>query len=199
MYLRKLKIDTLDPDFVPIPKRENKLPSWIEPEEVTKLISYSNTRGKAIISLLYSSGIRVSELCQLNRDDLHDGRFTVVGKGNKPRICFYDARTSILLQRYLKKRTDNHPALFIQRVGGLRMNKSNIEDVFKSARSKAGFTKPITPHTMRHSFATQLMQSGMPIYSLSRLMGHSSIQTTGIYLHVSDPRLEEEYLKYHVI
>lgn len=199
-YLRKLKIDTLDVDEVPIPKRCDTAPAWITPEDVEKLIlACKNHRARAIVSLLYASGIRVSELCSLNRDQLHEGKFTITGKGGKTRICFYDARTAILVKIYLRGRKDNHPALFVQRNGSQRLNKSSVELTFRTIRVLAGFDKPITPHTLRHSYASDLMQKGMPIYSLSRLMGHSSIQTTSQYLHVSDPKLQEDYTKYHTI
>lgn len=199
-HLNKERIDCLDVDLVPVPKRENTVPSWITPEEVTLLIdTCSHRRAKAIISLLYASGIRVSELTQLNRDQLHEGRFTVIGKGNKPRLCFYDRRTSLLLDRYLQGRKDNHPALFVQRQTLARMNKGGVEEVFRQVRLKAGIAKPITPHTLRHSFATDLAQRGLALHNLQRLMGHANIQTTSMYLHTTDIRLEEEYTKYHTI
>lgn len=199
-YMQRLKEDCIDYQIIPVPKREINVPTYIEPEEVQILIDNAcNIRAKAVMSLLYASGIRVSELCQLNRDQLKDGKFTVVGKGNKPRICFYDERTAVLLHKYLRTRTDNHLALFVQRTRLTRLNKGGVEEMFRCARKKAGFTKIITPHTMRHSYATNLAQQGMPIHSLQRLLGHSSLETTSLYLHVSNPRLQEEYAKYHSV
>jgi site-specific recombinase XerD len=199
-YMMRLKEDCLDYQTIPVPKREITVPTYIEPEEVQKLIDCAkHTRAKAIISLLYASGIRVSELCQLNRDQLKNGRFTVVGKGSKPRLCFYDERTAVLLHKYLRTRRDNHPALFVQRTSLQRLNKDGVSEIFRCVRRTACFDKPITPHTMRHSYATNLAQQGIPIHSLQRLLGHSSLQTTSLYLHVSDIRLQEEYAKYHKV
>ena len=198
VHLRRIKVDCMDVDEVPVPKREATVPSWITPEEVEQLIQACPfKRGKAIISLLYASGIRVSELVNLNRDQLHDGRFTVIGKGSKPRLCFYDERTTRLLDSYLRTRKDNCPALFIQRVGCTRLKKSGVEAIFRHTRVRAGFTKPITPHTLRHSFATDLAQQGIAIHNLQMMLGHSNLATTGMYLHTSNPRLEESYKQYH--
>lgn len=197
-YLRKIKVDTLDVDEVPVPKRENTVPSWLTPEEANIFIdSVRSLRGKAIVTFLYASGIRVSELCALNRDQLHDGRFTVIGKGNKPRLCFYDQRSAIYISRYLSKRKDNSPALFVQRMKPVRMNKGGVEEIFRTARRKSKLNKTITPHTMRHSFASDLAQNGIPIHSLQRMLGHANVSTTSQYLHVSDVRLEEEYARFH--
>lgn len=197
-YLNKKGIG-MSYDEIPIPKRVDTVPTWISPEEVTKLIdACPHIRAKAIVSLLYSSGVRVTELTQLNRDQLQDRRFTVMGKGNKPRLCFYDERTELYLNKYLSKRTDEHPALFIQRLSKQRMNKGGVEEIFRIARRKIG-NKKITPHTLRHSYATQLISNGMPIHTLQRLMGHSNISTTSVYLHVSYPQLQSEYEKYHQV
>lgn len=199
-YLRRMKLDSLDPDSVPVPKRQQTLPTWVSPEDVTRLIdSTPMLRAKTIISFLYASGVRVSELCSLNRDDLHDGRFSVVGKGGKTRLCFYDRRSTLYLERYLKGRKDSNPALFVQRVGDRRINKGGVEEIFRCARLKAGFDKYITPHTMRHSFSSDLMQKGLPIHSLQMMLGHSQLSSTQIYLHVSNPQLAEQYERYHTI
>ncbi len=197
-HVHQQKYPCIDVAEVPVPKREATVPSWITPEEVARLIdACAFKRGKAIIALLYASGIRVSELVSLNRDQLKDGRFTIVGKGSKPRLCFYDRRAHELIITYLRTRKDHHPALFIQRISKERLKKSGVEAILRHTRERAGFTKPITPHTLRHSFATDLAQRGIALHNLQMLMGHSSLATTGIYLHVANPRLEEEYAKYH--
>lgn len=200
-FLELKNIKCLKVGDVPLPKRKENIPEFITPLEVEILIHKAPfNRGKAMISMLYASGIRVTELCNLNRNDLHDDRsFSVMGKGNKPRLCFYDERTSALLKQYLRKRRDNHPALFVTHKTLERLNKGHVEAVFRCARAKAGFDKRITPHTMRHSYATNLMQNGMHIYSVSRLLGHASIQTTSIYLHATDIRLQEEYSRFHTV
>lgn len=193
-YLKRIGYDVLDPETIPVPQRVVRPPTCISSQEVSQLINATpNIRCKLIISLLYSSGIRVSELCSLNRNQLKNNRFTVTGKGGKSRLCFYDARTARLLDVYLKTRVDNHPALLYTSQG--RISCGTVQDLFKRLRKKTGLQK-VHPHTMRHTFATELMQNGMHIYTLSRLLGHSNIQTTQIYLHVADPQLQDEYKKY---
>lgn len=196
-YLRKQRVECIDADVIPIPKRQITIPTWITPEDVSLLISHSNTRGRAVISLLYASGIRVSELCNLNRGDLREGRFTVIGKGSKARLCFYDSRTADYLHKYLLSRKDNNPALFTQRIARTRIRPTGVQEILISARNKAGFQKPITPHSLRHSFACDIAQNGIPIHSLQRLLGHANLSTTSVYLNVTDVKLEEEYTKYH--
>ena len=193
-YLRRRGYDVLEPDTIPVPRRFTKAPKSISSQEVQTLIDATpNVRSKAIISLLYASGIRVSELCSLNRNQIGNGKFTMTGKGGKSRLCFYDARTARLLRSYLVTRIDNHPALFYTPHG--RISPGTVQELFKRLRCKTGI-EGVHPHTLRHTFATELMQNGMHIYHVSRLMGHSSIQTTEIYLSTSDPHLENEYKKY---
>jgi integrase/recombinase XerD len=192
-------IETLNPDLIPLPKRITRPPHWVSPAEVQTLIdSTKKLRNKAIIALLYASGIRVSELCRLNRDDIRNKKFTVLGKGEKYRLAFIDDRADALIRKYLKTRKDSNPALFIQRVTGKRIHKSGVEEIFRRACKNSGLCS-VTPHTLRHSFATNLLENGMAIHSLSRLMGHSNIATTSIYLHVTYPQLEQEYNKHHTV
>jgi len=197
-YLHSKGYSVLPPEQIPLPKRVDRVPDIVSPEQVQLLInSTRKARNKAIISMLYSTGLRVSELCALNRIDIQEDYFTVIGKGGKSRICFIDKRTRRLLNRYLSKRSDNDPSLFISPLIGARMTPGGVQELFKYARKKAGFDFPVHPHTLRHSFATNLMANGCHIYTLSRLMGHASISTTQIYLHLADPQLGEEYKKYH--
>lgn len=204
-------IPCLTPDKVPVPKAGDTVPVFINKEQVAELLHAVSTpchgyarmnrlKNAAIVALLYASGIRVSELCGLNRSDIKDdGTFTVVGKGSKARLCFLDERANFLVNEYLVAREDNNVALFVSNQNTKRITPGNVQEVFRLARKKAGFTAPIHPHTMRHSFATNLMANGMHIYELSRLLGHSSIATTQMYLHASDPQLKESYLKHHSI
>lgn len=196
-YLRKLGHKVIDPDLVAVPKRTDKVPEFITKEQVALLIECTTKlRNKAIISLLYASGIRVSELCSLNIGSIKENRFTVVGKGGKARLCFIDERTASLLKKYKRTRKDNHPALFISHKG--RICAGNVQEIFKYARKKADLPN-VHPHTMRHSFATNLLQGGMHIYPLSRLMGHASIATTQTYLHVTDINLQKDYVTHHSV
>lgn len=196
-YLKKRGIPALDPDLISVPKRTDKVPSYVLKEDVAKLIECTaKVRNKAIISLLYSSGIRVSELCRLNTADLKKDHFTVIGKGGKARLCFIDTRTQDLITLYLQQRIDNHEALFISHFG--RITPGNVQEVFKYARKRANLPN-VHPHTMRHSFATNLLEGGMHIYTLSRLLGHTSIATTQAYLHTTDRNLQTDYAKYHTV
>lgn len=196
-YLRLRDIPCLKYQLVDVPKRDSRPPVIATEQEIEKMIhSTSLLRNKAIIALLFASGIRVSELCRLNRGDIRDKTFSVYGKCGKARPCFIDQRAKYYLELYLKERKDNLPPLFLNQAHG-RMTPKKVQDMFIYVRKAAGITKPIHPHTMRHSYATNLMKNGCHIYSLSRLMGHSDIQTTAIYLTLEDPELKEVYNKYH--
>jgi len=199
-YLHSKGYSVLPPEQIPLPKRVDRIPDIVSPEQVQLLInSTKKARNKAIISMLYSTGLRVSELCSLNRIDIQEDYFTVIGKGGKSRICFIDKRTRRLLNRYLAQRSDNDPALFISPLLQARMTPGGVQELFKYARKKAGFDFPVHPHTLRHSFATNMMINGIDLYQLSKLMGHSSIQTTSVYLHLNDKHLAEDYKKYHSV
>lgn len=206
VVLRHLKHEgygVLDAESIPLPKREEKAIVIITKEDVSDLIKacrfnrnpVNRLRNQLIISMLYASGIRVSELCSINRDSIKYRRFTIVGKGNKIRPCLIDLRTDKLLNEYLALRKDSNPALFISALGG-RMDAGAVQEMFRHVCKRAGLHH-VHPHTLRHTFATNLMRNGMHIYTLSRLLGHSSIQTTATYLHLGDKQLEEEYNKYH--
>lgn len=197
-YCKTMGLPVLDPETIPIPKRGDKVPVFITPEEVQVLINSTSTnRNKAIISLLYASGIRVSELCRINTSDLNNGCFTVVGKGNKARLCFYDKRADEYIRKYLKHRTDNQQALFISKNGNMRITSGNVQEIFRYARKKAGFTKHVSCHTMRHSFATNLLRNNANIRYVQALLGHASLDTTMQYTHVIDKDLQQVYLKHH--
>lgn len=159
--------------------------------------------------MLFSTGLRVSELVGLDRDiDLAQDHFSVRGKGEKVRIVFIsdDAKESI--KDYLAKRTDVDPALFIsigrggekslsKKEGSLRMTARSIERTVKHYAIKSGITKKVTPHVLRHSFATDLLENGADIRSVQALLGHSSITTTQIYTHVTDRGLQEIHKQFH--
>jgi site-specific recombinase XerD len=196
-YLKKKGVDVVDVDLIPLPKAAQRPPQFLSKEEVAVLIkSTSKIKNKAIISLLYASGIRISELCALNREQIKIDSFTVVGKGGKARLCFLDERTRLLLDLYLETRDDNNPALFLTDAGK-RIIPWTVQETFKTIRKRSGIEAH--PHTLRHSFATDLMNNGMHIYQLQRLLGHSSIDTTAMYLHVSDPQLAESYKVHHKV
>ena len=197
-HLRKKSYDVLDPDLIPVPKRVDKAPDYLTKEEVSRLIaSTKRIKNKAIVSLLYASGVRISELCSMDRGSIRENKFTVTGKGGKSRLCFIDDRTRTLLDLYLETREDNNPALFLTD-SKERITPGVVQETFKSIRKASGIDKA-HPHALRHSFATDLMENGMHIYQLQRLLGHSNIQTTAMYLHVADPQLAEAYRLHHAI
>lgn len=197
-YLRFKGVECLDPSNIPLPKRNPKLPEFLSPLEVTKLINATaKTRNKAIISMLYSTGLRVNELCQLDRSDVKNDFFTIVGKGGSKQLCFIDERSRGFLRSYLRTRRDNSPALFLSPQKASRITPGTVQEIFKYARVKAGFDWPVHPHSMRHSFATNLMVNGAPIYSVSKLLGHKRLDTTAQYLHLYDSHLEEIHKRYH--
>ena len=199
---------TLDPDVVGIPQRSDTVPEYISPEDVARLIracdmscgvKVNKKRNKAIISMLYGSGLRVSELCNLDRMQIKGDTFTVIGKGGRARLCFMDERTIRLLNHYLEARKDNHAALFINNQSMQRITPGTVQEVFKNVRKKAGFTINIHPHTMRHSFATNLLQTNCNLFHVQKFLGHSSLDTTKQYLHVVDAELKTVYARHHTV
>jgi site-specific recombinase XerD len=198
-YCELLDIPCIKSALIPIPKREATVPAFLTEEEVTKMIDRAyNIRNAFIISLLYSSGIRLSELIQLNRGQIIDNCFTVIGKGSKPRVCFIDNRTSRLMALYCATRHDNCDALIISNQTQKRLTKTNIELLVKNSARRAGITdKRVTPHTLRHSFATNFLRNNGNMRYLSAMLGHTSMQTTMQYAHVVDVDLRKQYEKYH--
>ncbi len=167
----------------------------------------SGQRDIAILETLYSTGLRVSELASLNRNqvDLKRREFMVRGKGSKPRLVFLSEKASGIIKSYLKTRNDNFQPLFInsQKTTDIandeakRLTTVSIENIVRKYALKAGIIKKVTPHTLRHSYATELLLNGADIRSVQELLGHSSITTTQIYTHVTDKKLREIHEKYH--
>lgn len=196
-------------EVVGVPKRGDTVVEFLTPSQVQQFLDTalepragyshrSRTRNAAIIALLYASGIRVSELCHLNRDFLKPGmnEFTVVGKGRKARICFVDERAKYYLNKYLMLRSDNNPALFIGNMGN-RITKDNIAVMFRVNSRRSGLSAH--PHTMRHSYATNLLKNNTNLLFVSKFLGHSSVQTTEMYTHVVDEDLRAIYNQKHTI
>lgn len=187
----------LDYELIPAPKREPVIPSYLSADEVQKIIDSTDiVRTKFIISILYASGIRVSELVQLNRDTIQDGMFTVIGKGRKPRIAFLDARSSFYLEKYLSQRKDRLDALIVTK-DGTRASASTIQLIVRNAAERAGIEKKVTPHTLRHSFATNYISNNGNIRHLADMLGHASLNTTAHYTHIVNNDLRREYAKFH--
>ena len=199
-YLDLNGIKCIRPELIPVPKREEVTRDFLTANEVDDMINCAcNTRAKFVISLLYSSGIRLAEFLSLNRDDIQDKRFQVVGKGQKSRLCFTDDRTIDLMHRYLDERSDDSPALVVSRINKDRMTPTNVQMLVKNAAKAAGITKHVTPHVLRHSFATNFIHNNGNIRYLSTMLGHQSVATTMIYTHVIDNDLEAQYRKFHTI
>lgn len=196
-HLKTRGVACIDPALIPVPKRVDRVPSFLSKADVAKCITATQRlKNKAIVACLYASGVRVSELCALNKDDLHDGRFTVVGKGGRARLCFLDLRATTLLDAYLSQRTDNNPALFLSDQGK-RISPGAIQETFKTIRKQTGLE--VHPHTMRHSFATNLLETNTNLYHVSQMLGHRQLNTTSAYLHVIDANLEAVYRAHHSV
>lgn len=196
-YWKRRGLDVLDYTIIPAPRKDPVIPPFLTAEEVDKMIASTDIiRTKFIISLLYASGVRVSELVQLNRDTIKDGMFTVIGKGRKPRICFLDERSEFYMEKYLSTRKDRLDALIITK-DGTRASASTIQLVIRNATEKAGINKKVSPHTLRHSFATNYVSNGGNIRHLADLLGHASLNTTAHYTHIVNNDLMREYRAYH--
>lgn len=199
-YLNIRRVECLDARLIPVPKRTATVPVFLTEAEVDAMIACAyNLRNAFVISLLYSSGIRLSELIQLNRGQIVDRRFTVIGKGRKPRLCFIDRRTENLMEQYLKTRADHSDALVVSFENKARMTESNVQLLVRNSAARAGITKKVTPHTLRHSFATNFLKNNGNMRYLATLLGHSSMDTTMMYAHVVDADLQKQYEKYHSI
>ena len=204
-HLRSLGIVSLNPDIIQLPKRNQKIPTFISPYEVSQLIEACNVirkkkhraRAKAIIALLYSSGIRVSELCSMNREHIKEDFFTVLGKGGKAAPSFIDARARLYINEYLSYRDDGNEALFIDDINKRRITAGGVQEIMRRASKNAGFNQNIHPHVLRHSFATNLLRNGCDSRYVQALMHHASIQTTQVYMHVVDEELHNLHRKYH--
>jgi site-specific recombinase XerD len=156
------------------------------------------------MELLFSTGLRVSELCSLDRDlDLSRDEFSIRGKGEKVRVVFLSPAAKSAIKAYLDKRGDIDDALFIQMgkaskgAKELRLTSRSVERIIKQYATKAGITRKVTPHVIRHSFATDLLESGADLRSVQALLGHANIATTQVYTHITDKHLREIHKKFH--
>lgn len=214
-YLAKRDIKTLAGEKIELGKSHDREVEFLETEEVMRLIKSANgskisdLRDKAILELLFSTGLRVSEVSRLNRDNvnLKSGEFSVRGKGDKIRLVFISDSAKDAIINYLKRRKDVDPALFVnmkkskkedcQNVSQMRLTPRSIQRIVKKYAIKAGIVKKVTPHTLRHSFATDLLMNGADIRSVQSMLGHSSITTTQIYTHITNKHLKDIHTKFH--
>lgn len=197
-YLHRVGQECLSYELVPVPKQQPTIRAFLNPEEVCLMIDAAPTvRDKMVISLLYASGIRLAELMRLNRNEIKEWQFPVVGKGSKVRACFLDKRSRDLLRRYLRSRKDNNPALLPGEGKSRRLTANAVRSIVIRAAEKARIEKHVTPHILRHSFATDFLNNGGDLRTLQILLGHSHLDTTAIYTHVADIQLKSQYFKHH--
>ncbi|MBI2638388.1 tyrosine-type recombinase/integrase [Candidatus Peregrinibacteria bacterium] len=215
-YLIKNDFETLAPEKVELAKIPQRSVEFLSREEVETLFSAVDEKSKtalrdlAILETLYSTGLRVSELAALNRNqvDLKRREFMVRGKGRKPRIVFLSQRAVERIEAYLKNREDAFEPLFtnigrtrsamdITKGERRRLTTVSIEALVRKYSMLAGIMKKVTPHTLRHSFATDLLQNGADIRAVQEMLGHASITTTQIYTHLTNRRLKEIHEKFH--
>jgi site-specific recombinase XerD len=213
-YLSKRDIPSLPPEKVELPKISRKQVTFLHYDEIERLVAQIDTstetglRDRAIIELLFSSGLRVSELVNLDREHVNTTRreFMVRGKGQKDRPVFISENAGQHVKNYLQTRTDNFPPLFVNysrnnktTTSGdyRRLGARSIQRIINKYTRLAGITKHVSPHTMRHSFATDLLMNGADIRSVQVMLGHSSISTTQVYTHVTDEHLREVHEKFH--
>lgn len=209
-YLVREKIASLSPDRIELAKVGDRQLDLISTDELSRLLSAPKgtsermLRDRAILELLFSTGLRVSELASLNNDsiDLKKDEFTVRGKGEKVRVVFLSDAAREAVKAYLAVRKDMDEALFSQLGRGkkgksLRLTSRSIERLVDGYAIKAGIGKRVTPHTLRHSFATDLLGNGADIRSVQAMLGHANIATTQIYTHVTDKALRDVHKKFH--
>lgn len=213
-YLQDINIESLEPSKIKLAKTHRKQVTFLYSQEIQDLLSAVNDasligkRDKALISLLFSGGLRVSEIVKLNRDhaNLKRQEFTIRGKGSKDRPIFISQQAAEDIGNYLEARQDNLPPLFLNHSRQTtstnsgdyrRLSTRSVQRIVSHYARLAGITKRVTPHTMRHSFATDLLINGADLRSVQELLGHSNISTTQIYTHITNPHLREVHQKFH--
>lgn len=207
-FLRKRGVECISPERIELAKLPERSIDMISSAELNRLMKAADgddeksLRDRAMFELLFSTGLRVSELCALDSDiDLSRDELSVRGKGDKVRVVFLSPTAKDAVSTYQKKRKDMGEALFVNiargRERGERLTPRSIERIIKFYAAKAGITKKVTPHVLRHSFATDLLSNGADIRSVQQLLGHASINTTQIYTHVTDSHLRDIHKKFH--
>jgi site-specific recombinase XerD len=212
-YLARQNITSLSPDRIELAKVPERSLDLITIDELNLIMKAPDTstlrglRDKAMLELLFSTGLRVSELCSLPRDiNLKLDEMSIRGKGEKVRVVFISDDARIAVQKWLDKRDDMDDALFIQIKEGeklaknkdsLRITSRSVERIIKQYAINSGISKKVTPHVIRHSFATDLLRNGADLRSVQMLLGHANINTTQIYTHVTDTELRKIHKKFH--
>ncbi|PIS08697.1 hypothetical protein COT75_05410 [Candidatus Beckwithbacteria bacterium CG10_big_fil_rev_8_21_14_0_10_34_10] len=213
-FLGKNDVKSLNPEKIELPKAESQSLKFLNPEQLNRLLNSPSVskiqglRNKTILELLFSTGLRVSELTKLNRDQLDFKRreFGVIGKGSRPRVVFLSDRAVKWLKLYLEKREDDWQPLFVRFCGKInevnqgekmRLSPRTVQRIVGKYVKKAKLPIKITPHGIRHSFATDLLSRGADIRSVQEMLGHKNIATTQIYTHVTNAQLKKIHEKFH--
>ncbi len=213
-WLVKNDVAVMAPDKIDLPKVEERQVKFLTGEQVDRLLNaplqdtIQGKRDKAILEVLFSTGLRVSELTKLDRDkiNLETREFGVVGKGGKARVVFLSSRATDWLVKYLNSRNDHFKPLFIHHKGKtdpttpdeyMRLTPRSVQRMIKKYSHKMKMPLEVTPHVMRHSFATDLLNAGADIRSVQEMLGHKNISTTQIYTHVTNKQLREIHETFH--
>lgn len=213
-FLIRNDYETLAPEKIDLPKGESKSLKFLERDHLRVLFNSVDTsdekglRDRAILEMLFSTGLRVSELSRLNSDQINfeSREFGVIGKGGRARIVFISDSASFWLSKYLEERVDPFKPLFIRYAKDknytddgekMRLTPRSIERILEKYIKLSRLPIKATPHTLRHSFATDLLSNGADIRSVQEMLGHKNISTTQIYTHVTNPQLKEVHKKFH--
>ncbi|MEX0896418.1 MAG: tyrosine-type recombinase/integrase [Patescibacteria group bacterium] len=214
-WLIKQDVPVLHPEKIDLPKAESHQMQFLSKEKVERLLaqpllsSKSGLRDKALLEVLFSTGLRVSELISLNRDqiDPETREFGIIGKGRRPRVVFLSERAAHWLQKWLSTRRDHWKPVFIRFAGKvpdihsdgeeMRLTTRSVQRILEAYCTKAQLSVKISPHGMRHSFATDLLANGAGLRDVQEMLGHKSIATTQIYTHVTRPQLKKIHSEYH--
>lgn len=208
--LRESHVNSDPTLHIEMPRPEKKLPKVLSTSEVEALLAasvknpYLNIRNKTMLEVLYATGLRVTELVQLTLSDihLHMGFLRCIGKGNKERIVPLGSAAIEMLEQYIQEarpillKKKRHDVLFVNHHGN-PMSRQGFWKIIKHLAKEANIKKELTPHTLRHSFATHLLENGADLRSVQEMLGHADISTTQIYTHVTKTRMKEVYAKYH--
>lgn len=213
-FLIKNDIKTLEPSKIDLPKTESRSLKFLERDQIERLVTMPDTskeegiRDRTILELLFSTGLRVSELVKLNHEQINIERreFGVIGKGGRARVVFISDRAAEWIQRYLDARTDAFKPLFIRYSGRveeddggerMRLTVRTIERIVKKYTQMARLPVDATVHTLRHSFATDLLTNGADLRSVQEMLGHKNIATTQIYTHITNKQLRDVHKAFH--
>jgi len=215
-FANKIGIKTMSPERIELAKVGERSLDLITKEDLKKIMESPDTssvkglRDKAILELLFSTGLRVSELCSLPRDiNLNIDEFSVRGKGEKVRVVFISPEAKNALKKYLEKRDDMSDALFVQVASPIKnsekkqneisgaLTSRSVERIIRFYATKAGISKKVTPHVLRHVFATDLLSNGADLRSVQTMLGHANIATTQIYTHITDKHLRDIHKNFH--